>query len=182
MDAAGRREFNLSETAFTYREDDAWRLRWFTPAVEVDACGHATVAATHVLLDEGLANELVAFDTRSGRLTCWRDGDQIVMDWPADPCDRPVDADAVSDALGVPVRRAGAGRNYILAEVDGGERSGTQTLAGTPGLFGLYTCCCALCVHERSCSRRTEIAEVARYGAVAASVEHHRRRTGAGRS
>lgn len=112
------REFNLSETAFTHREGEAWRLRWFTPTVEVDACGHATVATAHALLGSELARGTVAFETRSGRLTCWRDGDQIAMDWPADPCDSPVPTARVSEALGVPVRQAGAGRQYMLAEVD----------------------------------------------------------------
>lgn len=112
------REFNLSETAFTHPEGGAWRLRWFTPTVEVDACGHATVATTHVLLDQGLATGKVAYETRSGRLTCWRDGEQIAMDWPADPCGSPVPVDSVADALGVPVRGAGAGRQFVLAEVD----------------------------------------------------------------
>lgn len=115
------REFNLAETAFTYPEGSAWRLRWFTPTVEVDACGHATVATTRVLLDQGLAEGSVAFETRSGRLNCWADGDQIAMDWPADPCHQPVDIERMSAALGVPVREAGVGRNFILAEVDDAE-------------------------------------------------------------
>ena len=111
------REFNLSETAFTYPEGSAWRLRWLTPTVEVDACGHATVATTRVLLDAGRARDMVEFETRSGRLTCWEDGEQIAMDWPADPCDRPVNHGPLAGALGVPVRAAGGGRQFILAEV-----------------------------------------------------------------
>lgn len=115
------REFNLSETAFTYREGSAWRLRWFTPTVEVDACGHATVATAHVLLGEGFAEDSVEFETRSGRLTCWVSDGQVAMDWPSDPCDQPADVERVSAALGAPVRRAGAGRNFVLAEVDDAE-------------------------------------------------------------
>lgn len=112
------REFNLSETAFTHPEGDAWRLRWFTPSVEVDACGHATVATTRVLLfDEGRVADVVRFATRSGELTCWAEGERIVMDWPADPCDRPVAREALSEALGVPVHAAGGGRQFLLAEV-----------------------------------------------------------------
>lgn len=112
------REFNLAETAFTYNEGPSWRLRWFTPTVEVDACGHATVATARVLLDRGWAEGTVAFDTRSGRLACWADGNRITMDWPADPCDQPVDSERVSHALGAPVRSAGAGRQFVLAEVE----------------------------------------------------------------
>jgi PhzF family phenazine biosynthesis protein len=65
------REMNLSETAFLFRHDDAWDLRWFTPTVEVDLCGHATLAAAHVLWEDGhLAPGVQAkFDTLSGRLS-----------------------------------------------------------------------------------------------------------------
>lgn len=118
------REFNLSETAFTYPEspeNNVWRLRWFTPTVEVDACGHATIATTRVLLDSGRVDGTVAFNTRSGPLTCWADGEQVVMDWPADPCERPVDRMVISRALGVPVEAAGGGRQFVLAEVAGAD-------------------------------------------------------------
>ncbi|MQA03796.1 MAG: PhzF family phenazine biosynthesis isomerase [Streptosporangiales bacterium] len=111
------REFNLSETAFTFPEGDGWRLRWFTPTVEVDACGHATLAAAHTLFERGLAELTVNFDTRSGRLVCRRDGEQVVMDWPTDPCDQPADETAIAQAIGVPVQAAGEGRHYLLAEV-----------------------------------------------------------------
>src|SRR6185436_12945516 len=65
------REMNLSETAFLVPNNDAYALRWFTPAVEVDLCGHATLASAHVLWEDGhLAEGTQArFDTRSGRLT-----------------------------------------------------------------------------------------------------------------
>jgi PhzF family phenazine biosynthesis protein len=68
------REMNLSETAFLHPEADGYRLRWLTPSVEVDLCGHATLAAAHVLWEEGhLAPECPArFYTRSGLLTCVR--------------------------------------------------------------------------------------------------------------
>ena len=85
-------EMNLSETAFLYRstESGAWQLRWFTPIVEVDLCGHATLAAAHFLWDTGeLAPDAAAeFQTRSGVLRCSRDGDWIAMDFPAEPMTR----------------------------------------------------------------------------------------------
>lgn len=89
-------EMNLSETAFLYREDDVWRLRWFTPAVEVDLCGHATLASAHTLWESGrLAPEAPAlFETRSGRLTCRRlDDGWIEMDFPELPVE-PAEAPA----------------------------------------------------------------------------------------
>ncbi|MBI1357239.1 MAG: PhzF family phenazine biosynthesis isomerase [Acidobacteria bacterium] len=80
-------EMNLSETAFLVPSGEAFGLRWFTPAVEVDLCGHATLASAHVLWESGrLASDRPAlFDTRSGRLTCTRRGDWIEMDFPASP-------------------------------------------------------------------------------------------------
>jgi PhzF family phenazine biosynthesis protein len=65
------REMNLSETAFLHREGPAYRLRWFTPAVEVDLCGHATLASAHVLWEDGhlAPDEPARFETRSGPLT-----------------------------------------------------------------------------------------------------------------
>ena len=98
-------EMNLSETAFPARRDDGdWDLRWFTPATEVDLCGHATLATAHVLFDRGLLEgDVVRFHTRSGVLTCRRDSAGIVMDFPsspASPCD-PVAG--LADALGVEV-------------------------------------------------------------------------------
>jgi len=79
-------EMNLSETAFVSpRRDGAWDLRWFTPQVEVDLCGHATLATAHALWETpGLAPaETLLFHTRSGRLTCRRRPDGIAMDFPA---------------------------------------------------------------------------------------------------
>ena len=80
-------EMNLSETAFVVPTADAWDLRWFTPEIEVDLCGHATLAAAHVLYETGrLAADLWArFDTRSGRLTVRRSGGRYAMDFPATP-------------------------------------------------------------------------------------------------
>ena len=81
-------EMNLSETAFLERQDDGgYALRWFTPACEVDLCGHATLASAHVLWQDGhLAPDAEArFQTRSGLLTARRDGEWIWLDFPALP-------------------------------------------------------------------------------------------------
>ena len=80
-------EMNLSETAFLVREGDAFRLRWFTPSVEVDLCGHATLASAHVLWESGQlrTDERALFDTRSGRLSAARQDEWIVLDFPAKP-------------------------------------------------------------------------------------------------
>jgi predicted PhzF superfamily epimerase YddE/YHI9 len=80
-------EMNLSETAFFYPEADGFCLRWFTPTVEVDLCGHATLAACHVLWTEGYlpAAKEARFYTRSGILTARRLGDWIELNFPANP-------------------------------------------------------------------------------------------------
>ena len=80
-------EMNLSETAFLWPEPEGFRLRWFTPTVEVDLCGHATLATAHLLWELGRLPESAParFSTRSGPLTARLDGDRIVLDFPACP-------------------------------------------------------------------------------------------------
>src|SRR5438874_10470859 len=79
------REMNLSETAFLHRENDGWRLRWFTPAVEVALCGHATLASAHVLWEKGELTPTASarFYTESGLLTAERNGSGIELNFPA---------------------------------------------------------------------------------------------------
>jgi len=97
-------ENNQAETAFLLRTDDPARfgLRWFTPALEVPLCGHATLAAGHVLLSElGLAAEAITFDTRSGPLTVRQAGEGYEMDFPAQPPQRVTTPAGLAEALGV---------------------------------------------------------------------------------
>jgi PhzF family phenazine biosynthesis protein len=87
-------EMNLSETAFLHPENGSYRLRWLTPAIEVDLCGHATLASPHVLWEDGhiKPDAEARFHTRSGLLTCVRKGDWIEMNFPAklaEPADAP---------------------------------------------------------------------------------------------
>ena len=81
------REMNLSETAFLVPQDGGYRLRWFTPAVEVDLCGHATIASAHVLWEERHlpSDEAARFHTRSGLLQASKRGDWIELNFPATP-------------------------------------------------------------------------------------------------
>ena len=77
-------ENNLSETAFFQAEGDGYRLRWFTPAVEVNLCGHATLATGHLILNRlAPESQQVSFETLSGRLQVRREGDHLAMDFPA---------------------------------------------------------------------------------------------------
>jgi predicted PhzF superfamily epimerase YddE/YHI9 len=79
-------ENNLSETAYFVRQGDAYALRWFTPLVEVDLCGHATMAAAYVIFHhiEPVRSE-ITFHTRSGELLVTRNGDRLLMDFPSQP-------------------------------------------------------------------------------------------------
>ena len=117
------REMNLSETAFLYREGDGFRLRWFTPTVEVDLCGHATLASAHVLWEEGhLAPEEPArFHTRSGLLTAERKGDWIELDFPAEPEAPATAPPELIQALGVTPTYVGRNRFDYLIEVESEE-------------------------------------------------------------
>jgi PhzF family phenazine biosynthesis protein len=79
------REMNLSETAFLVPQNGGYNLRWFTPTVEIDLCGHATVAGAHVLWEDGHLppGRQARFHTRSGLLTADQQGDWIELDFPA---------------------------------------------------------------------------------------------------
>lgn len=115
-------EMNLSETAFLWPEGDGHRLRWFTPATEVELCGHATLAAAHVLWESGaLARHHDAlFETLGGRLTARRGGDLIRLDFPALRGETVAPPPALEAALGVAVLAASRGRFDLLVEVDDG--------------------------------------------------------------
>ena len=117
------REMNLSETAFLLKQEDGYNLRWFTPAVEVDLCGHATLASAHILWEEGYLKpqEQARFSTHSGLLTANRKGDWIEMNFPATP-EEPAEApDGLLEALGVPGTYVGKNQFDYLIEVDSEE-------------------------------------------------------------
>lgn len=97
-------EMNLSETAFLQPLDDgSFSLRWFTPAVEVDLCGHATLASAHALWSENLlaAEATARFQTRSGLLTATRQGDLIELDFPAKRESEAAAPEGLLESLGI---------------------------------------------------------------------------------
>jgi PhzF family phenazine biosynthesis protein len=146
------REMNLSETAFLFREGDGFRLRWFTPAVEVDLCGHATLASAHILWEMGYTrpDEKVNFHTRSGVLTAERKGDWIEMDFPAKPEEPAPEPAGLAQALGVKIQYLGRNQFDYLVEVASAEIVGNLkpdlTLLGTLPIRGVI-------VTSRSSSR-----------------------------
>lgn len=108
------RENNLSETAFAVPDGDGWRLRWFTPAREIDLCGHATLAAAYVISrfvrPDGAS---IRFETLSGTLTVERRGELYEMDFPAYTL-KPLEVtDQITDALGVRPREVWRARDLL---------------------------------------------------------------------
>ncbi len=116
-------EMNLSETAFLHPHEDAFDLRWFTPVVEVDLCGHATLASAHVLWSEGYLPRARAavYHTRSGVLTCELEpdaaGDWIRMDFPAKPQEPADPPPGLLGALGATPTYIGRNQFDFLIEV-----------------------------------------------------------------
>lgn len=108
-------ENNLAETAFFVPEGDGYRLRWFTPAVEIDLCGHATLASAYVVMNclELDQCRSVSFETASGKLTVTREGDLYSLDFPSRPPERCEVHPRLIDALGTVPVEVLAARDYM---------------------------------------------------------------------
>lgn len=113
-------EMNLSETAFIYKQPEGFNLRWFTPAVEVDLCGHATLASAHILWETGIADRggEIRFDTRSGPLYVNWSNSWIEMNFPAEPQSAAACPGELKRALGVEPLYCGRNRMDYLLEVE----------------------------------------------------------------
>ena len=131
------REMNLSETAFLHRVEDGFSLRWFTPAVEVDLCGHATLASAHVLWKQAyLPRHAVArFQTRSGLLTATMAGDRIVLDFPAKLAAEAAAPPALLPALGIQ-KPLWVGKNQFDYLVEVGTEAEVRGLTPDHGQLG----------------------------------------------
>ena len=112
-------EMKHAETAFLLREGAVWRLRWFTPATEVDLCGHATLASAHLLREQGLAKEgeTIRFASRSGELRAVAREDGVEIDLPLMPATECAAPAGLAEALGVAIVRFATGAGYGVAEV-----------------------------------------------------------------
>jgi PhzF family phenazine biosynthesis protein len=109
------RESFVPETAFLLKEGDNFSLRWFTPDIEMDLCGHATLASAHVLFNELEYNrDIIVFQTQSGELMVIREGDKYVMDFPVregDPATLPIE---IYDSLSIKPVEVYKSRDYML--------------------------------------------------------------------
>ena len=133
-------ENNLSETAFFVANDNGgYDLRWFTPAAEVDLCGHATLATASLLMNTltPKADE-VRFETRSGTLTVVREGNLFVMDFPALVADEMDPPDGFADAIGAaPVTVLRAIKNMVVFETEAQVRAINPDFDYIAGLQGM---------------------------------------------
>lgn len=135
-------ENNLAETAFVIKNRTDYYLRWFTPATEIDLCGHATLASAYVISEfvDTAATEF-RFHTLSGILPVKKKGNYLEMDFPARP-PRPINlSPLMSEALGVPVREALLSRDMVLV-LESEEHIRTLApdmglIAQLPGCFGV---------------------------------------------
>jgi PhzF family phenazine biosynthesis protein len=117
-------EMNHAETAFLYPIDSGYRLRWFTPAVEAQLCGHATLASAHVLFQEGYVREdsVIRFQTASGELTAVKKGDFIELDFPTLTTEKKTADAYITEAIGAPVINSSFNnKGYWILEVENEE-------------------------------------------------------------
>jgi PhzF family phenazine biosynthesis protein len=118
-------EMNQAETAFVRKTDEGrWSLRWFTPATEVDLCGHATLGSAAAMWESGVAEpgRPIEFSTRSGILSCTPRGEEIELDFPATPPTACAPPDGLYAALGVAgAVFVGRSRFDLLVEVESEE-------------------------------------------------------------
>ena len=117
------REMNVSETAFLVKQSDGYNLRWFTPSVEIDLCGHATLASAHVLWEEGhlRPRAQARFHTRSGLLTADRHGNWIELDFPAVLESAAEAPEGLAAALGATPKYVGKNKFDYLIELESEE-------------------------------------------------------------
>ena len=107
-------ENNLAETAFFVLRESPFDLRWFTPTIEVDLCGHATLASAHVIFQHlGYRPSAIRFQTRSGELTVTRNEDLLVLDFPSRPAAACAAPPELIEGLGAPPRFTAKARDYL---------------------------------------------------------------------
>ena len=107
-------ENNLAETAFVVARAEHFDLRWMTPTMEVDLCGHATLASAHVLFQHRNYSEgMIRFQSKNGELTVARDGERLVLDFPSLPAEAVSLPNELTEALGARPEELRQGRDYI---------------------------------------------------------------------
>jgi len=118
------REINYSETAFLIRQNDNYKIRWFTPKTEVNLCGHATLAAAHILYEYQYCDpsSVIRFDSQSGRLIAKKTGDKIELNFPQLFVDKTASNEILEKAFGIKPTYVGKNDNRYLIEIDDYEK------------------------------------------------------------
>jgi PhzF family phenazine biosynthesis protein len=112
-------ENNLAETAFIRTDLSPYQIRWFTPTVEVDLCGHATLAAAYVLFNQKNSDDVVRFQSlRSGELIVIKNGEQLTLDFPVDQIIPIGIKNNWIEAIGTPILEAYKGRTDLILRVE----------------------------------------------------------------
>ena len=116
-------EMNLSETAFIYKQNENYSLRWFTPTVEVDLCGHATLASAHILWERKYVKDdsPIKFYTKSGILSATKNRDWIELDFPIEPAENSAIPDNLLESLSIEPLYVGKNRFDYIIEVESEE-------------------------------------------------------------
>jgi predicted PhzF superfamily epimerase YddE/YHI9 len=109
-------ENNLAETAFVIRQGEGFQIRWFTPTIEVELCGHATLATAHVLFNHlGIAGDGIPFLSRlSGPLNVYRQGELLILDFPSDTIERAIPTDAMLAAFPIKPKEIYKGKTDLM--------------------------------------------------------------------
>jgi PhzF family phenazine biosynthesis protein len=162
-------ENNLSETAFLVPRGHDWDIRWFTPEVEIDLCGHATIAAAFVLMTQVEPGRTAAlFHSKSGPLKVERVGEAYTLDFPSRP---PVRAEAPAglvEVLGAQPIEVAMARDYVVVLRDADAvralKPDLAALARLPGVF-------AVCVTAPGTGRDADVDFVSRFFAPAAGID-----------
>jgi PhzF family phenazine biosynthesis protein len=111
-------EMNLSETAFVFPDKDGLKIRFYTPEAEIDLCGHATLSSSHILYENGYVknNEEIRFSSKAGELFIRKNGDWVIMNFPAYPLEKMIITSKFNDLIGItPIELYRAGQGWKLA-------------------------------------------------------------------
>lgn len=112
-------ENNLSETAFFVKNEAQFEIRWFTPTNEIDLCGHATLAAAHIIYSElDYEREIIEFNSKSGKLTVEKKNDWYTLNFPSEEIEEIVTPKLLKEALNVPILKTYQGKWKLLVELE----------------------------------------------------------------
>ncbi len=111
-------ENNLSETVFFVKNKQSFNLRWFTPACEIDLCGHATLAAAHIIFTElNYKEKIIVFNSKSGKLTVQKNNDWYTLNFPSEEIEEIITPSILKQALNVPIIKTYKGKWKLLVEL-----------------------------------------------------------------